>query len=178
MTRDDSIVPATAAAWSLVLLRTLIGWHFLYEGYYKLALPAWSRGGAPMEAWTASGYLAASTGPLGGTFRALGASAVGPWIDLVVPVGLMLVGISLMLGAFTRAGGMGALAFLVLFYLSAPPLEGLPGPGAEGAYLLVNKNLIEASAVLVLLAFDTGRIAGLDLLRRSRRPLREPTVTS
>jgi hypothetical protein len=29
--------------------------------------------------------------------------------------------------------------------------------------LIVNKNLIEAAAVLVLLAFRTGRIAGLDL---------------
>ena len=26
-------------AFALVLLRTLIGWHFLYEGYYKLVTP-------------------------------------------------------------------------------------------------------------------------------------------
>ena len=31
---------------ALVVLRTLIGWHFAYEGYYKLMLPGWSRGGA------------------------------------------------------------------------------------------------------------------------------------
>ena len=30
----------------LVLLRTLVGWHFLYEGYFKLWRPAWSRTGA------------------------------------------------------------------------------------------------------------------------------------
>ena len=30
---------------ALVVLRTLLGWHFLYEGYYKLALPAWSTTG-------------------------------------------------------------------------------------------------------------------------------------
>jgi len=48
-------------------------------------------------------------------------------------------------------------------------------PGAEGYYLLVNKNLIEAAAVVVVLAFRTERIAGLDLLlaRRSAAPVAE-----
>jgi hypothetical protein len=40
---------------------------------------------------------------------------------------------------------------------------------AEGSYLFVNKTLVEAVAVLVLLSFDTGRIAGLDRLWRERR---------
>ena len=35
---------------ALVLLRTLIGWHFLYEGYYKLVLPGWTRVGDPVAA--------------------------------------------------------------------------------------------------------------------------------
>ena len=43
-------------------------------------------------------------------------------------------------------------------------------PGAEGAYLLVNKNLIEAAAVFVVLTFRSERVAGLDLLRE--RPSR------
>ena len=34
---------------SLVILRTLVGWHFLYEGYTKLLHPAWSQGGAPFR---------------------------------------------------------------------------------------------------------------------------------
>ena len=42
----------------------------------------------------------------------------------------------------------------------------------EGTYLIVNKNLIEAAAVGVLFAFRTGRIAGLDALRRrTARPV-------
>ncbi len=64
---------------------------------------------------------------------------------------------------------MGALGLLTLFYLAAIPTSGLHEPHAEGAYLLVNKHLVEAAAVFVLLAFRTGRIAGLDLLRRRRR---------
>ena len=47
MTRDD----VALSSWQqvgLVLLRTLIGWHFLYEGYFKLLHPAWTRVGTPL----------------------------------------------------------------------------------------------------------------------------------
>jgi thiosulfate dehydrogenase (quinone) large subunit len=151
---------------ALVMLRTLIGWHFLYEGYYKLASPAWTRAGAPVGAWSAAGYLKAATGPLAGAFHALGQSAMAGWIDHLVPVGLALVGLSLILGLFTQVGLCGALAFLTLFYLSAIPTEGVPKPWNEGTYLLVSKNLIEWAAVVVLIACRTGELAGLDVLRR------------
>src|SRR5262249_59029870 len=88
-----------------------------------------------------------------------------PVIDMIMPFALVLVGLSLMLGLFTRLGAILALVLLSLFYLSSIPTAGVHQTGAEGAYLLVNKNLIEAAAVLVLLGFDNGRIAGLDLLR-------------
>ena len=79
-------------------------------------------------------------------------------------IALLLIGISLVLGLFTRVGAVGALFFLSLFYLLYVPTVGVPQPNAEGTYLIVNKTLIEAIAVLVLLVFNTGRIAGLDLL--------------
>jgi hypothetical protein len=53
---------------------------------------------------------------------------------------------------------------LALFYIVAVPLAGTQQAGAEGAYLIVNKTLIEGVAVAVLLAFRTGEVAGLDLL--------------
>ena len=157
---------STLESISLVLLRTLIGWHFLYEGYYKLVTPGWTRGGAPVSAWSAAGYLKAATGPFAGLFHALGQSAMAGWVDLLVPVGLVLVGLSLILGLFTQVGLIGALTLLTLFYVAAIPTEGVPRPGQEGTYLLVSKTLIEWAAVLVLLACRTGRIAGLDLLWR------------
>ena len=48
-------------------------------------------------------------------------------------------------------------------------MSGVPAPNAEGTYLIVNKTLVELAAVAVLIAFRTGEIAGLDLLRRTRR---------
>ena len=161
-------------AFGLIVLRTLIGWHFLYEGYYKLMLPGWSRTGTPLAPFSAAGYMKGATGPLAPFIRPLADSAaMMGWIDILVPLGLLLVGLSLVLGLFTRLGTSGALGFLTLFYLTAIPMSGVPGPNQEGTYLLVNKNLIEASAVIVLIAFRTGEIAGID----AAWPRRRATVT-
>jgi thiosulfate dehydrogenase [quinone] large subunit len=156
----------------LVLLRTLIGWHFLYEGYYKLMLPAWSRDGQLLTRWSASGYLKAATGPLASMFHAMASPAVAAWIDRLLPIALVAIGLSLMLGFLTQVGGWGAVILLSLFYLAAIPTAGVPQTGAEGTYLFVNKNLVELAAVFVLLAFRTGQIAGIDLLMHGRAPTR------
>jgi thiosulfate dehydrogenase [quinone] large subunit len=154
---------------ALVLLRTLIGWHFLWEGFVKLWWPAWSRGGWPLAHWTSEGYLRAANGPFQETFRALADSRWLPALDVLLAVGLVLAGLSLMLGLFTQTGATLSLGLLALFYVTAVPTQGVAQPGAEGSYLYVNKNLVEAAAVLVVLVFRTGRIAGLDLLI-GRRP--------
>ncbi len=153
----------------LILLRTVIGWHFAWEGFVKLWWPSWSRAGWPLPRWSAAGYLQTATGPFADSFRALGESSWLPFLDVLVAVALLLTGLSLMLGLFTRSGLTAALVLLALFYVAHIPTLGVIGPGAEGNYLYVNKNLVEAAAILVLLVFRTGRIAGLDLLLAHRR---------
>jgi thiosulfate dehydrogenase [quinone] large subunit len=152
----------------LVLLRTLIGWHFLYEGYYKLILPAWTRDGHPLARWSSAGYLKAASGPFASLFQRLTEGGWVPWIDRAVEIALVLIGLSLVLGLLTRAGCWGALVFLTLVYAASIPARGVPQPGGEGTYLLVNKNLIEWAAVLLLMVFRTGEIAGLDLFLQKR----------
>jgi thiosulfate dehydrogenase (quinone) large subunit len=153
----------------LVALRTLIGWHFLYEGYTKLLYPAWSQNGAPLASWSSAAYLKAATGPLAPVFHWIGnASWVGSF-DVFIAITLTLVGLSLMLGFLTQAGCAGALVLLTTFYLSSIP-TGMLDLRAEGTYLIVNKNLIEACAVVVLLTFRTGSLAGLDRLWGRTRP--------
>jgi thiosulfate dehydrogenase [quinone] large subunit len=156
---------STSQQAGLIGLRTLVGWHFLYEGLVKLLGPAWSRAGAPLAEWSSAGYLRGATGPFAGAFHALAGSPLLPYVDKAMPVALLVVGALLMLGLFTRAACVAAIVLLALFYLSAVPTAGVPEPHAEGAYLLVNKNLIELAAVFVVLAFRTERLAGLDLLR-------------
>src|SRR5262249_22709301 len=66
------------------------------------------------------------------------------WVNITTMGGMLLVGLGLMLGLFTRLAALGAAAYLTLFYLSMPPWPHLPAsPQAEGHYLFVNKNLIE-----------------------------------
>ena len=169
MTNDTTYRPIQQFA--LIVLRTVIGWHFLYEAWYKITSPAWSPAGAPLVRWTAAGYLKGASGPLAWLFQRMVNAGATPWIDRAVKISLLLIGLSLILGLFTRFGSWGALLFLSMFYLLYIPTIGVPQPGNEGTYLIVNKTLIEAAAVCVLLVFDTGTIAGLDLLlsRRSAR---------
>lgn len=153
----------------LVVLRMLIGWHFCYEGLFKLLRPAWSRGGTPLETWSSAGYLRGATGPFADVFHFIGSS---PWIgtlDVAIAIALVVIGLLLMLGLFTQTACVGALVLLALFYVTAIPLQGVPEPRTEGAYLIVNKNLIEAAALFVVFLFRTGTIAGLDRRRVVRR---------
>ena len=161
----------------LVALRTLIGWHFLYEGYVKLLTPSWGADGLPVSPWSSAGYLRGATGPLAGVFHALASSSWIGTIDVLVAVSLAAVGLALMLGLLTQAGCLAGIAWLTLFYVSAIPLSGLPEPRTEGAYLLVNKNLIELVALVVIWTFRTGRIAGLDRWFADARRRGTPALT-
>ena len=170
--RDNQEPLASLQQVALVVLRTLIGWHFLYEGFFKLWRPAWTRDGTLLGPWSSAGYLRAANGPFADVFHRMASSSWLPAIDHIVAIGLLLVGLSLVLGLFTQAGCVGAILLLAMFYLSQVPTHGLHEPGNEGAYLFVNKNLVEAAAVFAVFAFRTGRLAGLDRLRRGATPIR------
>jgi thiosulfate dehydrogenase [quinone] large subunit len=139
----------------LVFLRVIVGWHFLYEGFVKLS----------SDGWSAAGYLNAAPGPFGHIFESMASSAsmVGA-IDFLMSWGLTLAGIALILGLFTRVGLVIAAIFLLLFYLSNPPWVGVQFMAGEGSYLIVNKNLVELAAVMVLLVFPSGAVWGFDSL--------------
>ena len=169
MPRDPETALTSLQQTTLVLLRTVIGWHFLYEGYFKFSLPAWSPDGQPLAAFSSAGFIKGTTGPLGALAHWAAGAGLLPVIDKLIMFGLLAVGLSLILGLVTRAGCIGAMLLLALFYFTAVPTTGLPQDHAEGTYLLVNKTLIEGLAVLALYAFDTGRIAGLDRLFGDRK---------
>lgn len=136
---------------SITLLRILIGWHFLYEGIIKLYNPD----------WTSFGYLATAQGPLKPVFQSLTSEAVMPWVDTLNWAALVFVGITLILGVFERAGALVGVGLLMLYYLAHPSWPGMPQVNTEGSYWIVNKNLIEAAACLVLFYHPTGAVFGL-----------------
>lgn len=141
---------------ALVALRVLIGWHFFYEGIAKLTNPY----------WTSAGYLAESKWWFSGLFYSLATnSSVLGAVDFLNSWGLVFIGLGLMLGCLTRAATIGGVVLLALYYIAAPPFAGYTyAMPAEGSYLVVNKVLVELSAMVVLLAFPTGMLFGLDRL--------------
>ena len=77
----------------LVFLRFLIGWHFLYEGLYKLIHPEWS----------SMAFLAQAQGFLSGVAQWITSSeGVLNAVDALNTWGLIAIGLGLVLGLFTR----------------------------------------------------------------------------
>jgi len=150
----------TKEKWAIAILRAVIGWHFLYEGVIKLMTPG----------WTAAAYLKSATGPLAGFFYGLASNdAMTRIIDVLNIWGLVLVGLGLMFGVLPRAAAGGGMALLALYYLAQPPLFGPTGSlMSEGAYLLVNKNLVEMCALLVVLFMPASEIGLGALIARLR----------
>jgi uncharacterized membrane protein YphA (DoxX/SURF4 family) len=93
------------------------------------------------------------------------------WVDIVVMIGLVVVGILLILGLLTRTACVGGALLLLMFFLPMPPLPGLPpNPLAKGHYLYINENIIEMLALLALATTRSGRWVGLDGLLQLLRP--------
>ena len=172
MTQVGTARAEVGAGWTrfqtvvLVMLRIVIGWHFLYEGLAKLTNPY----------WTSAGYLAESKWWLSGMFLAIASSpGLLTAVDFLNVWGMILIGAGLMLGGFTRAATIAGIVLLALYYLAAPPFIGLTyAMPSEGSYLIVNKVLIELAALVVLLAFPTGRVVGIDRIIAGWR--RSPSV--
>jgi len=140
----------------LIILRILIGWHLLYEGFVKLVNPYWS----------SAEYLQQSSWFVSKLFAAL---AKNPLILEIMDHGniwgLILIGSALIAGFFFRPACIAGMVLISLYYISHPPFIGYSSIApTEGNYLLVNKNLIEIAALFVLYLFPTGHYLGLDRL--------------
>ena len=138
----------------LVVMRVLIGWHFLYEGIAKLLNPYWSSAAYLLESkWIISGL--ATTIVANPTLLTM--------VDNINMWGLTLIGLALMLGIVERPAALVGMTLVLLYYLFMPPFVGFEySRPAEGSYIIVNKNLIEAAALFVVACFPSGGIIGID----------------
>jgi uncharacterized membrane protein YphA (DoxX/SURF4 family) len=86
-------------------------------------------------------------------------------VDQATILGLLILGSLLILGFLTRPAAFLGAVLLVMFYLPTAPLPGVHLPpaiaGTEHGYI-VNKNLIEAIALLAIAALPTGSWFGID----------------
>jgi len=127
---------------TLSILRMAIGWHFLYEGIAKIVA----------ESWSAQSYLANTTGFFSPFYHWLAASSAIGIIDWINITGLILIGLALFFGCFSRlASACGAL-LLLLYYFAYPPYGfSLLTSSGESHLYVVNYQLVEA-LVLILFA--------------------------
>ena len=146
---------------ALAALRIVIGWHFLYEGLTKIFQPGWS----------SSAYLMDSKGFLAGFFTWMASHpSVLSVADFLNEWGLALIGLSLILGLLTRISSVFGMVLLFFYYLSHPACIGFEYLfPSEGAYFIVNKNIIEIFGLLVIFFFPTDHIIGIERLVRSRK---------
>jgi uncharacterized membrane protein YphA (DoxX/SURF4 family) len=86
-------------------------------------------------------------------------------MDKVTMYFIAIVGACIFFGLFTRIACLAAVGFLVMTYLTHPPFPWLPlPPNTEGNPLFINKNVIEALALMVIVVHPTGKWLGLDSL--------------
>ncbi|MDR1675123.1 MAG: DoxX family membrane protein [Tannerella sp.] len=138
----------------ITVLRIAVGWHFLYEGYVKVAV----------QGWTSEGFLSSSVGFLSDFYHWLAASPVRlqvtDWLNML---GLILVGLALFTGYRSKWAALGGALLLGLYYCAFPPFGlSLLNVTDENAFV-VNKLLIEA-LVLFFLFCNKERGYGLDSL--------------
>ncbi len=147
----------------VALLRVTVGIIFLWAGLEKLLAPAPFDAGGFLKFATAgtlgwpfvSGEIAEGTvfNPTQALWTGLAANATAmSIINVLVPLGQIGIGISLILGLFTRFGAaMGALMMTFFFFAAW-----------DFAYGIVNQHLAYALICVALVGLGAGRYYGLD----------------
>jgi uncharacterized membrane protein YphA (DoxX/SURF4 family) len=126
----------------ITVLRVAIGWHFLYEGLAKIVAGN----------WTAYGYLSNTSGFLSGFYHWLANSeALLRLTDVLNMYGLLLIGLALFIGLFTRLASISGIVLLVLYYFAYPPFGHSLISGSEGQLFIVDRIFIEAAALFFIL---------------------------
>lgn len=135
----------TSSKISIVLLRVALGFLFLSSGISKIV----------GQDWTASSYLEKAK-TFSGLYQWLASPVNIGWVDFLNEWGMVLIGLALILGAATKLASFFAIFLMLLYYL---PI--LQFPYADKS-LIVDQHVIFALAFALLIAFDAGKILGLD----------------
>jgi thiosulfate dehydrogenase [quinone] large subunit len=131
---------------ALFLLRVSLGWMYFYAGISKVMNPDWSAAGFLKGAKTFAFFYQGMLHP-----------SILPFVDFLNEWGLTLLGISLLVGCLVRMSAYAGVALMTLYYL---PILDFPYPNPHA--FLVDEHIIYIASLVVLVAFDAGRIWGVD----------------
>ncbi len=133
----------------VTLLRLAVGWHFLYEGVWKLS----------QTNWTAAGYLRSSEWFAGPLFKAIAANPTAMHMcDLLNEWGLVLIGLGLIAGVLVRAASVAGILILAFYYVCQPPWLAATG---DAHYLFLDLRLVEALVLALFVCTPGLGVGGL-----------------
>ncbi|RDI71631.1 DoxX family protein [Halopelagius longus] len=144
----DFELKGTLAGYWTAVLRVVVGYWFLHAGVGKLTAA---------EPFDAAGWLANGTAgsPLHGFFVWV---AQTPWLleftNFMIPLGEVLIGLGLVVGALVRLAAFFGGVLMVFFYLG----------NADWAHGLVNGDLMGLLLFVTLGVLGAGRVLGVDAL--------------
>jgi uncharacterized membrane protein YphA (DoxX/SURF4 family) len=140
--------------WFFTVLRIVVGWHFLYEGIAKLFNPNWSSASYLMESkWLFSGFF----------HWLISNNTTLQIVDFLNIWGLLIIGLFLFIGVFTRAASISGALLLMLYYIANPPFVSSSVP-SQSHFYIVNYNLIEAVILIVMASFTKDYLWGIQRL--------------
>jgi uncharacterized membrane protein YphA (DoxX/SURF4 family) len=143
-----------STVWLFTILRIAIGWHFLFEGISKLFNPNWS----------SSSYLMESKWLFSGFFHWLISNNTSlQVVDFLNIWGLILIGLCLFVGLFTRVSSISGALLLMLYYIANPPFVYSSIPTTNHFYF-INYNLIEGVVLIALATFREDSFYGIQRL--------------
>jgi len=141
----------------ITIIRAAIGWHFLYEGVIKLFAAEWS----------AASYLSNTYGFLSGFYQWLAVSPVRLGVvDFLNVWGLILIGLGLFIGLFSRWASLAGALLLALYYFAYPPF-GITLLGGDGSTFIINQLFVEAAILVFLFCYKEKGYGIDDLIRKN-----------
>jgi thiosulfate dehydrogenase [quinone] large subunit len=129
----------------VLLLRLIVGWWFLQEGINKYVTPGTFRAGWFLE--KDGTVVAPILNPLAG-------GATETMVNLIVPLGEVLIGLAIRFGAITRtAAFFGAIMTFFLYFGNEQWRRGM-----------VNGELMGLFLFITIIVFGAGRVLGVDVI--------------
>jgi thiosulfate dehydrogenase [quinone] large subunit len=127
-------------------LRVLVGWTFLYAGTWQI-----------LQNYSAAGFLNHVV-TFHDFFAHFAAPTVLPYTDLLMKLGHLLIGLSLVFGLLVRISGPFGILLMVTYYFAH-----MDWPFIENHLnLFVDFHLVYAVVIVYLIAHHAGDVWGLD----------------
>lgn len=131
----------------IVLLRLSMAWVFLYAASHQITVPGWSATGFLEHTKTFHWLFAEFTGPV-----------TGPIVSFLVEWGHFAIGLSLLLGFFTRIGASAGIGLMILYWMAHMDFPYISNTNN----FLLDEHIVYALVLLLVIVTRAGRVFGLD----------------